>query len=118
VDNISWDAYNESEDLIELVEYYRAVYGYYPEAVIVDKKYRTRENIDFCKSKGIRISGPKLGRPVKDTTASDKEQAYKDSCVRNAIEGKFGIGKVAYGLRRVMTKLQDTSETVIHLEAE
>jgi hypothetical protein len=115
VDGIRWNAYNESEDLIELVEYYKAVYGFYPEAVIVDKKYRTRENIDFCKSKGIRISGPRLGRPVKDTTASDKKQAYKDSCVRNTIEGKFGIGKITYGLRRVMAKLQDTSETIIHL---
>ena len=114
VDNISWDAYNESSDLIELVEYYRAVYGYYPEAVMVDKKYRTRENIDFCKAHGIRISGPRLGRPVKDT-AAEREQAYKDSGIRNTIEGKFGIGKIAYGLRRVMAKLKETSETVIHL---
>ena len=115
VDNISWDAYNESGDLIPSVEYYRDVYGYYPEAVIVDKKYRTRENIDFCKSKGIRISGPRLGRPGKDTAESDREQAYKDSGVRNTVEGKFGIGKIAYGLNRIMARLQDTSETVIRL---
>ena len=115
LDNISWNPYNESGDLIELVEYYKAVYGFYPEAVIVDKIYRTRENIGFCNERGIRISGPKLGRPRKDESTVDKEQAYRDSGIRNAIEGKFGIGKIAYGLRRVMAKLRDTSETVINL---
>ena len=115
LDNISWNPYNESGDLIELVEYYRAKYGFYPEAVIVDKIYRTRENIGFCNERGIRISGPKLGRPRKDESAADKEQAYKDSGIRNTIEGKFGIGKIAYGLRKVMAKLRDTSETVINL---
>jgi len=115
LDNISWKPYNESGDLIELVEYYKAVYGFYPEAVIVDKIYRTRENIGFCNERGIRISGPKLGRPRKDESTADKEQAYRDSGIRNAIEGKFGIGKIAYGLRRVMAKLRDTSETVINL---
>jgi hypothetical protein len=63
----------------------------------------------------LRISGPKLGRPGKDTVESDKEQAYTDSGVRNTVEGKFGIGKIAYGLNRIMAKLQDTSETMIRL---
>lgn len=70
--------------------------------------------MEFCKERNIRISGPKLGRPVKESNA-DKCQAYKDSGVRNAVEGKFGIGKIAYGLRRIMAKLRYTSETVINL---
>jgi hypothetical protein len=114
VDNISWDAYNESADLIPAIEKYRKTHGCYPEAVMVDKIYRNRENIKYCTSKGIRISGPRLGRPKKGETY-DKVQAYKDSGVRNAIEGKFGIGKIAYGLGRVMTKLMKTSETSISL---
>ena len=113
-DTISWDAYNESEDLIPSVEKYRNLYGYYPEAVIVDKLYRTRENIRYCKSKGIRISGPRLGRPA--TGDNDyKHQQYEDSCIRNTVEGKFGIGKKAYGLDRVMARLRLTSNTVINL---
>jgi hypothetical protein len=115
VDNISWDAYNESGDLIELTEYYRNIYGFYPEAIMADKIYRNRKNLEYCKTNGIRLSGPKLGRPSKADAASDKVQAYKDSGVRNAVEGKFGIGKIAYGLRRVMAKLQNTSESVISL---
>jgi hypothetical protein len=34
---------------------------------------------------------------------------------RNAIEGKFGEAKQRYGLDRVMTRLSETSESVIHL---
>jgi hypothetical protein len=114
VDNISWDAYNESKDLIPAIERYRKKYGCYPEAVMVDKIYRNRDNINYCSSKGIRISGPRLGRPKKGETY-DKKQAYIDSGIRNQVEGKFGIGKIKYGLGRVMTKLKDTSEAEISL---
>lgn len=114
VDRISWEAYNESEDLETVIENYRKTYGCYPEAVMVDKIYRNQKNIKFCTSNGIRISGPRLGRPPKNE-AVDKQQAYKDSGIRNAVEGKFGIGKIAYGLRRVMAKLKDTAETTINL---
>ena len=114
VDRISWDAYNESADLIPAIERYRQKHGYYPEAVMVDKIYRNRYNINYCTLRGIRISGPRLGRPKKDE-ACDKKQAYIDSGIRNAIEGKFGIGKIRYGLGRVMAKLKDTSEASISL---
>ncbi|MCL2083608.1 MAG: IS5 family transposase [Oscillospiraceae bacterium] len=114
VDNISWDAYNESSDLIPAIEKYHKKHGCYPEAVMVDKIYRTRNNIKYCNSKGIRISGPRLGRPKKGEIY-DKKQAYIDSGIRNAVEGKFGIGKIKYGLDRVMAKLKDTSETSISL---
>jgi len=114
VDTISWDAYNEAEDLIPSVENYRALYGYYPEAVIVDKIYRTRGNIRFCKSKGIRISGPRLGRPAAGDN-DYKLQQYEDSCIRNTVEGKFDIGKKAYGLDLVMARLRLTANIVINL---
>jgi hypothetical protein len=114
LDHISWDAYNESSDLIPAIDRYRKKYGCYPEAVMVDRIYRTRTNIQYCTSKGIRISGPRLGRPKKGE-AYDKVQAYIDSGIRNAVEGKFGIGKIAYGLNRVMAKLKDTAETSISL---
>jgi hypothetical protein len=114
VDKISWDAYNESVDLIPAIEKYRKTYGCYPEAVMVDKIYRTQANIKYCNGKGIRISGPKLGRPKKGETY-DKKQEHIDSGIRNAVEGKFGIGKTVYGLGRVMTKLKETSQTSINL---
>ena len=68
----------------------------------------------FCNSNGIRISGPKLGRPKKDEVV-DKHQEYVDSGIRNAVEGKFGEGKTSYGLRKIKARLKETSETIINL---
>ena len=79
----------------------------------VDRIYRTRENRAFCKERGIRISGPPLGRPPANISLLQKKQALEDERIRNGIEGKFGISKRRYGLNRVMTKLPHTSETVI-----
>ena len=114
VDRISWDAYNDSLDLIPNIKKYRKKYGFYPDAVMVDKIYRNRDNINYCNQKGIRISGPRLGRPKKGDICN-KVQEYIDSGIRNAVEGKFGIGKIKYGLDRVMARLKDTSETSISL---
>ncbi|MQN01730.1 MAG: transposase [bacterium LCO1.1] len=45
--------------------------GHYPERVLADQIYRTRENRKFCKENGIRLSGPKLGRPSKELSAEE-----------------------------------------------
>jgi hypothetical protein len=72
-----------------------------------------RENRAWCKEKGIRISGPPLGRPPANVSKSKKKQALEDERIRNAIEGKFGQGKRRFGLNRVMAKLDNTCGTVI-----
>ncbi|MEG3927724.1 IS5 family transposase [Microcoleus sp. D3_18a_C4] len=113
LDRISWDNFNESGDLKAQVEAYRNFTGYYPESVHADRIYRTRENRAWCKDKGIRISGPPLGRPPTNISKEKKKQALEDERIRNAIEGKFGQGKRRFGLNRVMAKLDNTSETVI-----
>src|SRR5690625_6422264 len=61
LDVLSWDSYHEGKHLQESVEKYKRRYGYYPEAVLADTIYRTRENRAYCKERGIRLSGPKLG---------------------------------------------------------
>lgn len=113
LDNISWDNFNESGDLKYQVEAYKNYTGYYPESVHVDKIYRNRENRDWCKERGIRISGPPLGRPPKNVSKETKKQAIDDERIRNSIEGKFGQGKRRFSLGRVMTKLPHTSLTSI-----
>jgi transposase, IS5 family len=45
LDRLSWDAYNESADLIEQAKAYRDRLGCYPAAIHADKIYRTRGNI-------------------------------------------------------------------------
>ena len=115
VDQISWDAYNESEDLIGQIETYRKRYGYYPESVHADKIYRNRKNRRYCKKHGIRLSGPRLGRPPSqpEKQLEAKLQARQDELERIPIEGKFGQGKRRFSLSRIMCKLAKTSETAI-----
>jgi hypothetical protein len=116
IERLSWENFNEGCDLIECVKSYRERYGFYPKAVLADKLFRTRDNLSFCKTHGIRLSGPPLGRPkAKDVGQSDKIQR-KDNGDRNAIEGKFGQGKRRYGLGCIMTKRKHTSEVSIHLQ--
>ena len=115
VDRISFDAYNESTDLIGQIESYYNTYGYYPESVHADKIYRTRENRKYCEDKAIRLSGPALGRPPKDTELrnSQKKQIRQDEIDRIAIEGKFGQAKRRFSLGKVMAKLESTSISTI-----
>ena len=113
LDHLSWDNFNESGDFKTQVEAYKNFTGYYPNSVHVDKIYRTRANRAWCKERGIRISGPPLGRPPKNVSKSTKKQAAYDERFRNTIEGKFGQAKRRYGLNCIMTKLPETSETSI-----
>jgi IS5 family transposase len=115
VDRLSWDSYNESLDLVDQIETYRRRFGFYPKSVHVDKIYRTRANRAFCKARGIRMSGPPLGRPPKDVSPDEKKQAAADEAIRNRVEGKFGQGKRRFGLGRVMAKLAGTSAAQISL---
>lgn len=114
IHKVSWDAYNESTSFKTAVENYKQLTGYYPERVLVDQIYRNRDNLSFCKKFKIRISGKPLGRPKKDV-AVDKANIHKDQSDRNIVEGKFGEMKTTYGLERLSTKLQQTSETEIYI---
>jgi IS5 family transposase len=115
LDRLSWDNYNESQDLIGQIERYQDRFGFYPESVHVDKIYRTRENRAFCKQHGIRISGPPLGRKPQTVSREEKRQAAADEAIRNQVEGKFGQAKRRFGLGRVMAKLAGTSAAQISL---
>ena len=79
----------------------------------MDKIYRTKDNRAWCQERGIRISGPPLGRPPKNVSKEKKKQALEDERIRNCIEGKFGQGKRRFSLGRVMAKLSHTSQTAI-----
>lgn len=113
VDRISWDNYNEAGDLKKQIESYHNRFGFYPESVHADKIYRNRDNRKFCKTHGIRLSGPALGRPPKQIDRQLKIQARNDELDRIPIEGKFGQAKRRYSLSKIMCKLAQTSETAI-----
>lgn len=73
VDHISWDAYHEGQDLKTQVENYKTRHGQYPEVVIADTLYGTRENRQYMKDKAIRFAGKPLGRPKKSTAENRTE---------------------------------------------
>ncbi len=114
-EKLEWDAYNEGNTLVDSLERYKEKYGFYPEAVLADKIYRTKDNRNYCKERGIRLSGSKLGRSSEDEKKEAKKQAYQDSRERNEVEGKFGTGKRKFTMDCIMAKLKKTSETVIVL---
>jgi len=111
IEKQSFDNFNEGITLQESVQKYRERHGCWPEAVLADTIYRTRDNIKFCKERGIRLSGPRLGRPKKEEIEADREQAYRDSCERNMVESRNGIAKRRYGLNRILAYLENTAQT-------
>ncbi len=112
INTLSWNAYHEGKDLIPQVDYYFKTHGYYPELVQVDKAYSTRENRNWLKEKGIRITAPPLGRKPKiKQNQYQKAKRKKEAAERNHIEGKFGQGKNGYNLNNIRAKLKETSES-------
>jgi hypothetical protein len=113
LDRINWENFNESGDLQGQVEKFKQTYGCYPESVHADRIYRSKANKDWCKQRGIRLSGISLGRPPKNISQEEKIQTRIDEAFRNRIEGKFGQAKRKFSLDLVKTKLKETSETAI-----
>ena len=91
----------------ETIEKYRERTGHYSERVLADKLYRNRDNLNFCKEHGIRLSGPALGRPKKEPP--DLKQNYIDECERVEVERRFSLAKRKCNLGRVTAKLTDTA---------
>ena len=86
--------------------------GHYSKRILADRIYRNRENLNYCKEHGIRISGPALGRPKKDVVI-DSRQDFLDECERTAVERSFSLAKRKCGLGLVTARLRETSAHVI-----
>ena len=109
---IGWDNYNEGTLLEQSVKRYKRIYGCYPAAVSADKIFGSRTNRAYLKENGIRFIGKALGRPAA-ISAKENKALHKEMAGRNAIEGKFGQGKNAYGLAKIKARLKSTSESWI-----
>ncbi len=117
LDRLSYDPYNEGEELKGQAMAYRRRHGHFPEVICADQIYRTRSNRAFCQRHGIRLSGPRLGRPKNDPelVAAEKQQFLDDQRQRNAVEGKIGQGKRRFGLGQIREKLAVTQDSTIAL---
>ena len=115
LEHVSFDPYNESTIFKTMVENYRKRNGHYPGRVLVDQIYRTRENRAYCKEHGIRMSGPKLGRPEKNPPEADRKNEYQDNTDRIEVERFFSLEKRCSGAALITTKLKETSLASIAL---
>ena len=120
VDHLRWDAFHEGSDLPSQVEAYREHHGVYPEAVLGDTIYGSRDNRRYLKNLDIRFAGKPLGRP-KQVTPENREalkrqasQRREEYLQRIPIEGKFGQGKNGYRLNAIRAKRADTSAAWIN----
>ena len=111
----SFQNFHEGITLLESVKRYKALHGCYPEAVQADQIYRNRTNLAFCKEHGIRLSGPKLGRPAKNAERDRKTEAL-DHKERIIIEARNGMAKRRFGLDLIMAILPETSMTEAALQ--
>ena len=113
VDHLSWDAYNESSDLVAQMELYKLRFGMFPKEVQADKLYLGKENRKYIKACHVNCYNRPLGRPPKeenDSHADDKKRAIGE---RNEIEGTFGTSKRVYRANNIRAKLDDTADTWI-----
>ena len=116
LDEISFDNFNESGTVPNLIEKYKALHGVYPEAIRADKIYQTRANKTYCRNLGIRLSGKPLGRPRKDKDEQEEKRIMEtDFKKRQEIEGVFGVAKTKYGLAKLMTKLPESQKASVGL---
>lgn len=117
IEYLSWNAFNECHTLQDSVEAYRRAYGHYPERVLADTIFRTRDNRRYCKEHGIDLNGPRLGKPAKDPAIRKQELhlEWLESGERGDVERRFGIGKRCYSLGRITAKLKHTSEIMIYM---
>ena len=110
VNKLSWDAYNECNDVEAQVEAYKEIHGHYPDTLLIDNIYLTKKNRKWLEEREIQITNKPLGRPKKETSY-EKSKKKKLKNKRSQIEGKFGEGKNGNSLNKVRARLKDTSES-------
>ena len=113
MDHLSWDAYNESTDLIPQTELYKLRFGLLSKEVQADKIYLGKDNRKYIKEKHIDCFNHPLGRPPKqenDLRLQDRKRAVGQ---RNEIEATFGTSKRVYRANDIRAKLDETADTWI-----
>jgi IS5 family transposase len=106
LDELSLDAFNEGNHMMDYVEQYNKQFGFYPRELLADQICCTRANRAALKEKGIKLLAKPLGRP-------SAVQIHLSPGERDPIEGKFGQAKTGYGLNHIKARLEGTSETWI-----
>ena len=115
IEYLAFEPFNEGPMLIPALEAYKYRNGNYPNRVLVDQIYRTRNNIEFCRENNIQLSGPKLGRKPADKSVRKQNAKIEnqDMTDRIQIERFFSTAKRRNGMGLIDKKREDTSLTTI-----
>lgn len=114
IETLSWDAFNECNDLQKAAENYKKRYGYYPAHIIADAIYHTRENKKWCTDNHIKLIGKQLSKTALSKMTAKERKAHKQKHnSRNGVEGKFGQGKKGYELNEIRARYGNTSKSWI-----
>ena len=110
IDHHSWEAYNESQDLLLQIQLFKERFGYLPATILADKIYLNRANRNILEDFEIHSYCKPLGRPPKDPPSDEmKSRMAKAIGDRNEIECSFGTGKRIYRANDIRAKLPDTA---------
>ena len=71
IDHHSWDAYNESQDLLLQIQLFKERFGYLPATILADKIYLNRSNRDILEDFEIHSYCKPLGRPPKNPPSDE-----------------------------------------------
>jgi hypothetical protein len=78
VDQISWNNYNEANDLIARAEHYKEDRGCYPARSCADSIYMISGNKKFCAANNIRLSGRPRKRQVEaEAQTAEQQELFK-----------------------------------------
>jgi hypothetical protein len=114
LEKLSWDAYNECNDLQPAANNYKRMHGHYPQWIIADSIYHTKANKKFCEDNHIKLIGKRLSKKALSKMSYKERKEYqKLHNSRNHVEGKFGQGKNGYELNEIKAKYANTSASWI-----
>ena len=111
IDHLSWESYNECQDLVLHIDEFLARFGCLPAVILADKIYMNKSNRDILKDLEIKTYSKPLGRPPKEPPSPERQAAMARAVgERNEIECSFGTGKRVYRADNIRAKLPETAE--------
>ena len=118
IERLSFHAFNEATDFFGAVEGYRQEHGCYPQRILVDKIYRNRETISWCKAQGIQLTGQPWDdrQRTRKGRSRQRNRSIRISAIETLLRANLGLASAAMGLTaswRVCRKLSSVSSALL-----
>ena len=114
LEKLSYDAYNEGSYLKDAIAAYVERHGCFPEKVLADQIYQTKDNRLYCQQFNITMTGKPLGKKASAGWKPTQEFA-QDAKDRIGIEREFSRDKHCFGLEKILEKTAETVKNTVAL---